>query len=642
MPYVNTKVKNPKPQAESVRGFLGGLNTFQDQSVIKDSELTEAKNIILTVDGIEPRYGTDNFGDDGSDSNINWGGGYYKSDGTIQFLRISGGRLKKYDSGSWVVADATVFADVNTEAIQVYDTLYFFNGSDNLRSWDGSSVTTYTALTTPANLGITPTGATGSTSYAYRVSAFNDQGETLACTAVTISNGNATLSSTNYNALDWDDVTNAVGYNIYGRKLTGVGETLMATVYGVSNSDYDDTGDDTPDETTLPPEGNSTAGIKGNAPCFAISRLFVAGDPDNPSRLYWGGVGANIDNFSGAPEGGGYTDVFKNDGTEIRGIIPFQGGVIVGKDNAIYKFSFTSDGFPQLEEITRSFGVISHRSMKHVENDIVFAARKDGRLAFYSLGNQENYAASVLRTNELSIKIAEELENVNLANLDKAAGFYYRNLYGCAINTTSSSVNDRIWCLDTRFGAWVYWEDLNPNSFFSFVDSNGSEGLYYGNESTGYVSEMFKDDRNDNGSAISTAWATKSFDQDVFYLYKRYYKPTFQFKKINKSGAISGDVITDGAITEKEFTVTNVITGGLGFGAMLFGQFLFGDATGGTPSEGEPADQIVELYIPRLTGRSLKYSFRTSTVDLQYKFLSLKHGFRVLEGKRLSQTSRIY
>lgn len=630
-------------EVEAARGFLGGLNTFQDQTVIKDSELTDAKNVQLTVDGIEPRYGILNYGDTASDSKVYWGGGFYKSDGTSQFLRISGQRLKKYGSGTWTAVDTDAFADANTEAVQVRDVLYFFNGSDNLRTYDGTNVTVYTALTTPANLTVSPQGTTGSTTYSYRVSAFNDQGETLAIAAVQTTGGNATLSTSNFNRLDWDDVTGATGYNVYGREATGYGHTYMATVYGESNSTYDDTGVDDPDSITLVPEGNNTGGIKGSMACFAISRIFVAGDPNNPSRLYWGGVGADTDNFSGAPEGGGYVDVYKNDGSEIRGIIPFQGGVIVGKDNAIYKFSFTSDGFPQLEEITRSFGVISHRSMKHVENDIIFAARKDGRLAFYSLGNQENYAASVLRTNELSIKIASELENANLTNLEKAAGFYYRNVYGCAINKSGSSVNDRVWALDTRFGAWVYWEGFSPNSFFTYIDgTSGSEDLFFGNESSGYVTQMWQDDRNDNGTAISTKWSTKAFDQDSFFLYKQYYRPTFQFKNINKSGAISGALIIDGSTTSKEFTITNVTTGGLGFGAMLFGQTLFGNATGGTPSEGEPADQLIEIYTPRLVGRSIKYLFETNTKNLIFKFLSLKHGYETMDGRRLPQTNRVY
>jgi hypothetical protein len=36
-----------------------------------------------------------------------------------------------------------------------------------------------------------------------------------------------------------------------------------------------------------------------------------------------------------------------NDGAIIRAIKPFQGGVMIWKDNAIYKFSFTDAGLAE-------------------------------------------------------------------------------------------------------------------------------------------------------------------------------------------------------------------------------------------------------------------------------------------------------
>ena len=122
------------------------------------------------------------------------------------------------------------------------------------------------------------------------------------------------------------------------------------------------------------------------------------------------------------------------------------------------------------------------------------------------MGNQENYTASVLRTNELSIKIQEKLSDVNLEYLQHSAGFYFNNIYGCAIPKSSSTVNDRIWCLDTRFGAWTYWEGIKANFFTVYTDSTGGQKLYAGSEDTGYLLEMFTITRLDNGSAIDGVW----------------------------------------------------------------------------------------------------------------------------------------
>jgi len=635
-------IKDPSRQREIVTGFLGGLNTFQDETVIKDNELTEAKNIILSVDGIQPRYGTINSGNDGGDSSVKGAFPYYNYSGTREFLRMAGGKLEKLVGTSWTQIGSTTW-DTSARAnfVQARDKVFIFNGVDALRYYDGSTITTYSALTTPVGLGVTPTGTTGSTAYSYRISAFNTVGETLACTAVAITNGNATLSTTNYNALAWTATAGATGYNIWGRKATGFGESFMETVY--TNS-WNDKGEITPSTTLLPQEANSTAGVICKFGVYAISRIFAAGDPVNPSRLYYGGVLNNVGNFSLDSEaGGGYVDVFKNDGQIIRSIMPFQGGVIIWKDNAIFKLSTNSStGCFQLEEITRSFGGISFRGCRAVENDVIFPAKKDGRLAFYSLGNQENYAGTVLRTNELSIKISSRLTDVALSYLEHACGYYFNNIYMCAIPKSGSTTNNRVWCLDTRFGAWVYWEDFNPDVFTEFQSTDGSISLYYGSATTGYMVKMFQTDRNDNGVAINVEYSTKSFNQKLFGKYKRYFNPTFQFKDINRSGELTGEIYLDGVILSGGFSVNQQTAGGAGMGASLWGFVLFGEAgSSTTQGSGFSSDIVQEVYMSR-TGRSIKYNFSSSTIDLEYKFLSLSHEYLTQEERRLPSPYRSY
>lgn len=643
MPRIVNQINNPKKDTELVTSFLGGLNTFQDESVIKDSELTEAKNILLSVDGIEPRPGTSNYGTS-SGSRVLGLFGLYLSNGTRQFLRYTSGannKLQKYVSGTPTDIGTTTFnATARMNFVQARDLVFGWNGQDALWKYDGTNITVYTALTTPVGLAVAAQGTTGSTAYSYRVSGFNSTGETLAAASVAIANGNASLSATNFNRVTWTALSGATGYNIWGRYATGLGETYLGTVYGFTT--YDDKGQDDPSLSIIPPEANTTAGIKGTMPVFAISRIFAAGDPAYPSRLYFGGTGENIGNFSGSSVGGGSVDVFRNDGSIIRAILPFQGGVIIWKDNAIYKFSFTDSGLQKLEEITRSFGGISFRSVKHVENDVIFAAKKDGRLAFYSLGNQENYASTVLRTNELSIKIASKLSEVNTAYLEHSAAFYFNNVYGCAIPKSDSTVNNRIWCLDTRFGAWVYWEGITPDVFSTYVDTDGSEYLYYGDASSGLVKKMFVETRSDAGSPISVEWATKAFNQKVFLKYKKYFNPTFQFKSVTTSGALSGDIILDGVTTTATFTINQQSTGGAGVGAFIVGFHLPGDAPAGTNLDASVSSDILVEVKTVKKARSIKYKFRSNSATARYKFLSLANTYEVLAGKPLPSSSRVY
>lgn len=648
------KAKNNKKSEEIASGFLGGLNTFQDETLIKDSELSEAKNILLSIDGVQPRPGTTTFGTGDSATRIDGLFGYYKSDGTRELLRMAGGKLQKYNSNDVVTDISSIYTTLKrTDFIQALDKVFIVNDTDGLSYYDGSTVTQFTELSTPTNLTVTATGTTGSTDYSYRVSALNDAGETLSTSAVSISNGNAELSATNYNALNWDDVSGATSYNVYGREATGLGETYLTTVY---ESEYDDKGARTPSSTLFPPETNTTGGINATMAVFGLSRIFAAGDPDNPSRLYYSDIGTNVGNFNiGLDSNAGFVDVFKNDGYEIKAILPFQGGIVVWKDNAIYKFTFVTasgdfngDGveetvsLPQLEEITRSFGGVSQRSTKHVENDIIFAAKKDGRLAFYSLGNQENYAGSVLRTNELSIKVQEKLEDVNVDYLQYSAAFYYNNIYGCAVATSGSSKNNRVWCLDTRFGAWTYWEGFNPSVFLIYNASDGTQKLYFGQEDGGDVVQAFTSSRNDDGTSIDVRFSTKAFNQKQFHRFKKYKDPVFQFKDVNKSGALTGEIYVDGSILEGGFTVNQQITGGAGVGVMLPGVGLPGTATGGADTVSDVSADIIVEVKKTTRGRSIKYNFASNTQDLEYKFLSLAHLYTILPSKMLPQSTRFY
>lgn len=648
-----TKANDSQMKDHTVQGFLGGLNTFQDETIIKDNELTEAKNIILSVDGIQPRPGTLTYGTGDDATTIDGLTGYYNSDGTRELIRMAGGKLQKYSSLTVSNIDTGYTSGKRTSFVQALDKLFIFNDTDNESYYDGSTVTRFTALSTPGTGTVTPQGTSGSTDYSYRVSAFNDAGETLANTAFTTSTGNATLSSTNFNRLDWADVSGATGYNVYGRSADGLGETYLDTVY---ESTYDDKGARTPSSTLFVPEANTTGGINATMAVFGISRIFAAGDPDNPSRLYWSDTGLNVGNFNiSLDSNAGFVDVFKNDGFKITAIAPFQGGIIVAKENAIYRFDFVEasgdfdgDGvdesvsLPRLSEITRSFGCISFWGMVYVENDIIFPSKKDGRLVFYSLGNQENYAGSVLRTNELSIKPQEKMEDVNLDYLDNSAAFYYRNIYGCSIAKGGSTSNDRVWCLDTRFGAWVYWEGISAANYLIFNDSDGNQNLYFGEDNGGDVVQAFYSDKSDDGASFSVAWATKSFNEKLFKKYKLFQNPTFQFKDVSQSGSLTGEIYSDGAILESGFTVNQQIGGGAGVGFDLPGQILPGGAGGNTGNTSGLSSDIVEEIATNIIARAIKYNFAASTAGLDFKFLSLSHDFEVLEGRRLNQTSRTY
>lgn len=98
-----------------------------------------------------------------------------------------------------------------------------------------------TVLATPAAPTVGNAGTTGTSTYAYRISAIGGGGETLASTEGTTATGNATLNATNYNTLTWPAVAGATSYGVFGRTVGG--ELRLANV---TTTNYNDQGQATP------------------------------------------------------------------------------------------------------------------------------------------------------------------------------------------------------------------------------------------------------------------------------------------------------------------------------------------------------------------------------------------------------------
>lgn len=102
-----------------------------------------------------------------------------------------------------------------------------------------NSVIDTQGLSMPTGLVVSPVGISGSTAYGYRVSAVDDESESIACPTASTMTGNAVLSESNYNLISWTAVAGATSYKVYGR--TGGSGQLLATVE-VPEVSYQDTG----------------------------------------------------------------------------------------------------------------------------------------------------------------------------------------------------------------------------------------------------------------------------------------------------------------------------------------------------------------------------------------------------------------
>lgn len=641
MPLTST-IPDEKESTKYYIGFPKGLNTLQDRSLVNDKNLIDLKNCEIVVDGIQRRPGSIRVFDSGSASYVYGSTAFYKrSSGTRQYVRAANARLQYLNGSTWTNIGSTVYSNVETNFIQARDNLFIYNGTDALTKYDMSTITTYTAVTTPVGLGVTPTGGTGSTEYSYRVSAFNTTGESLACSPVAIANGvlPTELSATKYNALTWTATSGATGYNIYGRTATGFGEVYMATVY--TNS-YNDTGADTPATSRPVPTGNTSGGIKAKGGCFTLGRQFVFGVTEGttyqPCRVAYSGTLNYIDSFTSNEYGGGWVDIFANDGGEIVGLAPYQGGVLIFKTNGIFKLYFTDQGLPALTDITRSHGGVSFRSITQIDNDIIYVGQKENRIGVWVLGQQENITSDTLRTNEVSIFIKPSLENVNRTYLSKIAAFNYDDKFGFTYVTEGNTENIKGFVIDSKFGGWVEWDGPPmQQTHYTIYDDGTDVHLYGGSNNSGYMWELFQEDRNDNGSTFESLIGTKNFNSEMFNVEKIWRNPVFWFKYIS-GGSLQCEIWVDG--TQYQGTAIFSSGGGGGVGVDLAGQALAGDFYSSIPSVTEGADVPMELSTLKIS-RSIRFYLIDNGNNTNWLLMGLALNYSPLVGKPLPESNRV-
>jgi hypothetical protein len=558
------------------------------------------------------------------------------------------GHLKKYTGSSWsTISGYTYQTGYPTEFVEGQNTatgkaMYILNGKDPLSRTDGSTITTFTQVTDPVGgLTVAATGATGTSSYGYTYTLVTNYGETNPVTNVTISNGNANLSATNYNLLTItrSSDSNVVGYNVYGRGQSGNSvmyymKFIPQTASG--NPTYTDTGADTPNVSISTPVANTTTGKVASMGFAYHDTLILAGDPANPSRVWYS---AGIDLFENFEivNGGGFKEINYEDGDKVTAIVSFKDKIVIFKNRSSYIMDFTgTNGAATLSLVNPQVGCASSRSAKVVLNDVFFMSPYG---SVFTLGYQQGYygaggVADLLRSNEVSIKIKPTIGTINPARISNAAAIYSAPNYSyiLAYSDGSSTYNNKAAVYDTRYGGWVIWDNLNMNCLLTFIDSSNNELVLYGDDNTGRVVQLFKGS-SDQGSAFTFRMQTKDFNANAFHLLKTWIWPTIHFR--NVFGTIKLTLTTDGLNTAYTASVSST-SSYTGWSYDRWANFDW-QTTSGSSASASASDAPRQVN-SRFDARSLMFLFEnTSTAD-SLSILGVQSRYLLRRGRRLSST----
>lgn len=585
--------------------WIRGLNTTVSNTQIRPDELSEAQDVQLVEDGKVqcPRDGQAYFGSS-SGSRVTGIYSYNKSDGTHQLVRTSATKLQKYNTSTSAFDDVsgyTYTTTKNTNGVTAYDRLYLVNGTDPLTYYDGSSITSFTSISAPAAPTATRTGSSGTFTFSYKITAVTAVGETTPSAAGSTTLNQAVLDTSNYMTVSWSAVTNAIGYNVYGRKDNDW--RFITYIEGNTSTSYVDKGTITPSPVFTPPEGNTTAGPTGSYIGLYKDSLFIFGDPANPSRLYYSGGGDKINDFT-VGGGGGFIDISKNDGQTGTGLIIFKNSLIVFKQDSIYQFSFDSSGLPTVVLVNPSVGAIAPRSIIAVENDVFFASRR----GIFTIGNEAGFAFDVLRTNELSSRVRSIYKTIDGAYIQNIAAIYVsdanKNLAIFAYTPSGSTTNSKALVYDRERLGWVKWSNITANCWCEWRGTDGATHYLYGDDGSGYVKEILSG-TDDFGSAIRGFFRIKAEAFDELDRYKKLKDINIVLRK--PTGSIRFTVIKDGVDTAFTTSIAT-ITPTINFGHYLIGDFLFKDAYG-TGLSSQDENVLKTLRNLNLEGRSFMLEF---------------------------------
>lgn len=626
--------------------FSGGFNNIFRPTELSANELAQADNLMLTGKGVVTgRWGSTNHYLAGS-GNVRLITEYQDIAGTKTLLSLTdAGYVTTKNNASFTIITGASFASgFDAQATQLGGNVYITTGNESLVKYTGSVLQTYATLSTPANVGLSNiSGATGITTWSWRVSALSDVGETLASTSLSLASLPLDLGSTLIN-VNWGAVSAAsgilTGYTIY-RGLKG-DETYIATV-GPETLSYEDTGSPQSD-IILPVVADTTGGAVAKHILKFDNRLILSGIKDDPSLVLISAKYPFQDRFNWA-DGGGYLRINPNGGDRITGLgisgSQTQGGttpasVLVFFENGVHQLvlkQVSVGNFLLLDpqsQVLAPNGTSSAKTIVPVENNTFYF----GRQGLYTVGSEAAFLNQI-RTKEVSARIRTYVQNLSQSDRNNAvAGFIDFKYLLSFPDRKETIVYD--WERAAFMGPWI--TPWGVTGWLDHVDNDGKQRRLAG-ATDGYVKEFSTGLNSDSGQAIKKLLRTKKEDFGDWSVMKVVKTLYVLFRNIKGSVTVNIrlEERSGQTVTEKSFNITGAV-GTAGWGADQWGQQQWGQSQGTVTLTGEEIIRYAQLY---KTARVLQIEVVSSGASDNWEFLGIRSTAQPMEEGSLSSTTRV-
>lgn len=474
-----------------IRNFTKGWNVFDDSSMIDDGEVAEIKNATFDGGFISPRKGSELVtakpdGESGDPLQVIVA---KTSDGLEYLVTIYDNHFYLWhdDNEEWLRINQTYvpaetdlpYGYVNWNNGRGDDRLYGCNGVDNYFRWDP---------------------------------------------CVTTSSGTNSLGATTFTVTDGTRFpsTGTLVIKGSGTEFTEAYTARVGNVFTLTN---------TLDETV--PDGSSVTIMMVEKSAIETGKVVAKHQSRLFSMNYYGGETTIWYSVQGDPEdfstGTGIedagTDVLSDGNGEIKGAHDFGEFLVIEKEDSYHAFKFviSDDLASKLSQIVpilsgQSIGPLSQLSTIKIQNTLMYPTRTQGFLSAIPTLSGTNTGVNLTI---LSQKIQPYVKQSVDYDSCRGIGFDQKAIWAVAIE--GGSANTIILIYDILRNAWTKIERSWAVKDWAYKDKK----LYYLDNSTGSIYQVFTEGYNDNNNPYLTEFYTKRFDfgimarpkvQDLIYV----------------------------------------------------------------------------------------------------------------------------
>lgn len=643
--------RDPHNRLSSVEEIKRGSVTLIDKTRVKEDGLVDTLNLLQYDDFVYgPRWGRKNFGSAVSESETELLGvsefiqdrGLSTEEKKLVAVGGSGTLYTSVDAGqTWEdLGDELHFPGGHRVSfLQVRNELYITSGHSDMVRYDGEEVKVYSDLAVPTGLALARSGVSdGAFASYFQVTALNAIGETAGCAEVSITHEDRSLwTGTNGINATWTAVSGAVRYQIYWADESGY-EMLVGS--SQANS-FRFTKDHVPNPYIITPVDSTTSAPRYKKLVLSGNRIWGIGDPSNPYRVGFTGVGQYLGYFS-AFYGGGWVDLEFGGREIVSGVVNYRSP---DAHEVVTVFTSTPEGtgstwqvpvdtitvgdltfsLPMPTKIIDYVGATSADAVVPIGGTVIFPNAN----GVFDLANREQLY-NVLISRETSQLIRPSYRAIPNTNFPSMTGYFYDAKVFFSAGRFAGEANDIVFIYDTERGNMNYFWDFGVRQFLEVTGSDGrTHFLYVPTEGVTLVelSEAFDTDFGQAFMAkLTTGLLGFGASSNLFAKVT-----TALFELTSVKGQVSCEVL---GITKQEGyhslateTLSNYISTG-DFTSGVLGSFLLGSG-GEAPTVFTQATVKKRVRINERLGR-VQFSVSSNSRNAGWKLLSVQAFGRLL------------